>query len=49
MAVLVAMVGDANWNHDLAIFRYGFLAPAIAAVGSAVAAFGFKPATPRTE
>jgi EmrB/QacA subfamily drug resistance transporter len=44
VAVLVAIIGGASRNHDLQIFRYGFLAPAIAALGSAVAAFGFKRA-----
>lgn len=45
VAVLVAIVGDASQHYDLAIFRYGYLAPAIAALGSGVAAYGFKPAT----
>src|SRR5258708_5040694 len=34
VAVLVAIVGDASQHHDLAVFRYGYLAPAVAALGA---------------
>jgi EmrB/QacA subfamily drug resistance transporter len=42
VAVLVAIVGDASQHYDLAPFRHGFLASAIAALGSGAAALGFK-------